>query len=91
MKEKRRRARCPANEQTHVFWTDSQGRFWQEHAPVTDISSEGLGLILRTRPAERTQVGLRSNAGSATITGTVRHVRQKGLRFLTGVELPTQV
>ena len=91
MTEKRLHPRCPASEHTHIFWTDAQGRYWQERAAVTDISSTGLRVALRNRLAERTQVGLRSAIGSVTVSACVRHVRQEGLQFLTGLELPTPV
>jgi hypothetical protein len=89
MTEKRRHARRPADDQIHVFWTDAQGRYWQEKVPVNDISLTGLRVALRNRIEARTQVGIRSAADSATTSARVRHVRQSGLRFLAGLELPT--
>lgn len=91
MTEKRRHVRQPAEDQTHVFWTDDQGRYWQEKAAVNNISACGLGVALRNRIEARTQVGLRSAAGSITTSAKVRHVRQKGMKFLAGLELPTPV
>lgn len=89
MTEKRRHFRQPASEQTHVFWTDAQGHYWQERATVVDSSALGLSVALRSRIEPRTQVGLRSAPGSMTVSASVRHVQQKGLSFRTGLELPT--
>ena len=89
MTEKRRQPRQPASEQTHVFWIDAQGRFWQERATVVDASAIGLSVALRSRLEPRTQVGLRSAPGNMTVSANVRHVQQKGMNFRTGLELPT--
>ena len=88
MTEKRRQLRCTASENTLVCWTDAQGRYWQERAAVGDISPQGICVALRSRIEERTQVGLRSVPNAVTVTACVRYVRQKGLRYFAGLELP---
>jgi hypothetical protein len=88
MTEKRRHPRCPVSEDTHVFWTDPQGRYWQEKAKVVDMSASGLGLAMKKRVEVRTQVGLRSVIGRVTVSAYVRHIRQRGLLYITGLELP---
>lgn len=90
MTEKRRHFRRPADGHTYLFWTDAEGRFWQEKATVTDMSSGGLNVTLRNKIPERTQVCVRSAPGSVPVTAWVRHVRQKGLLYFTGLELPTR-
>ena len=89
MTEKRRHPRCTASENTLVFWTDAQGRYWQERAAVGDISSHGICVALRNRIEPRTRVSLKSATNDVTMTACVRYVRQKGLRYFAGLELPT--
>ena len=88
MTEKRQHPRHPVSEHTHIFWTDSQGRYWQEKAKVVDMSASGLGLALKNRVEARTHIWLRSGIGSVPVSAYVRHVRQRGLLYFTGVELP---
>lgn len=88
MTEKRRHPRWSGSEHTYVCWTDAQGDYRQEKAAVGDVSSRGLSVALKVRIECRTQVSLRSSMGGVTTSACVRHVRQKGLRYIAGLELP---
>ena len=88
MTEKRRHSRFPVERHTQVFWTGAQGQFFQETAKIVEASASGVRLELRSRIADRTNVNLRVPPGSTILSGSVRHVRQRGLIYLTGIELP---
>jgi len=88
MSEKRGRDRCLTNNQAHVFWTDASGQYRQEKATITDISPAGIGIVIGSRIEARTQLGIRSSAWPTTVSASVRHSRQKGLNYFTGLELP---
>ena len=88
MTEKRQRDRSLTNNQAHVFWTDAIGQYRYEKAIIADISPAGIGIVIGSRIEARTRVGIRSTAWATTVSGSVRHSRQKGLNYFTGVELP---
>ena len=88
MSEKRRDTRRPASDHTLVFWRDAEGRYWQERAAITDISATGMAIVLRNRIEPRTQIGLRTRPDGVTVSASLRHIRQKGLTYVAGLELP---
>ncbi len=89
--EKRRSQRIDLNEEGTLSWQAEDGMTYWERVKVMNLSDQGAIVELTQKLPGRQLVHLLVPSWKVDSSGTVRHVKQKGLKYLVGLELSATI
>lgn len=74
-----------------MAWVENSGEYHQEQPALMNRSDAGICVMMNRKLTLQSRVGVYTDDHPHVLSGVVRHVTQKGMRFRTGLEFPSEV
>lgn len=73
-----------------MAWVENGSEYHQEQPSVMNRSEAGICILMNRKLTVQSRVGVYTDDHPHVLSGVVRHVTQKGTRFRTGLEFPSE-
>lgn len=74
-----------------MAWVENGSEYHQEQPSLMNRSEGGICVLMNRKLTVQSRVGVHTEEHPHVLSGVVRHVTQKGMRFRTGLEFPSEL